>query len=133
MAFLAVLGGGMTSDHTDKLRRAFARLSALKENLPAGLVSESFVTEYHEALQHVENCGFDVTEFKIQPSHVNPRVTSFNYLSGRKTYSDTRYVDRNFLLTKLSAVLSFFQMTLDSQDDAPAPQSIGFRGNPSNK
>jgi hypothetical protein len=118
----------MENNPNDKLLRAYARLSSLKENLPQNLVPETFVTEYHEALKHVEDLGFDVDEFKVPAHLVEPTVTSFNYVSGEKHYSTTRYVDRDFLMTKLSAALSYFQLSIQSRETPSSTQTIGFKG-----
>ncbi len=118
----------MGNNPNDKLLRAYARLSSLKENLPKNeLVPETFVIEYHDAFRHVEDLGFDVDEFKIPVNLVKPKVTSFNAISGEKTYSTTSFVDRNFLLTKLTAALSYFTLSMQSRETPPSTQTIGFK------
>lgn len=118
----------MAGDPKDKLLRAYARLSSLKENLPNNLIPETLVAEYHAALNHLEELGFDIAEFKIPANLVTPTLTSFNYISGDRHYSDIRYVDRDFFMIKLSAAVSFFQLSMQSQESPTASRTIGFKG-----
>lgn len=65
----------MASDQSDKLARAYARLRALRENLPEyRYIDEVYVEQYHEALRHLEEIGFDVAEFRVRPEHLT-RIT----------------------------------------------------------
>jgi hypothetical protein len=108
--------------NVDILRRAYSRLLALKQNLPkSSSVEEKYVREYHAIIDSLEKEGFELTEFKISVSEVRNRVTSYNYLSGEKMYSDKRYVEKSFFASKLDALLGYFTLTID--DKKP---SIGF-------
>jgi len=97
------------SEHEDSLRRAFARLTALKENLAkGGDVREEFVQEFHEALGHLERLKFSVEEFKIPEDHIRPSITSRSNFTGEVTYSRKRYVDKTYFMIKLDSVLGYF-------------------------
>jgi len=98
----------------DRLQRAYARLVALRKTLGADTgfdpqFDEKYVREYHGALEHLEAVGFDVEEFKVPASEVDHRVTGGNYVSGKTRYSEEKFVDRGILLTKLDAVLTYFE------------------------
>jgi len=103
--------------------RAFARLSALRRNIEQianSLVEEPYVQEFHDILNRLESLGVDVSDFRIPPSRVNPRVTS-THMEGSKSYSEKRYVEKPFILTKLDAVLGYFEMITSEK-----PRKIGF-------
>lgn len=107
----------------DKLLRAYARLTALRDALPNGtFVSERFVTEYHQALDHLGVLGVDVAEFRLLDGDITPRIASSNYLTGETRYTRERFVARALLLAKLTAVLSYFGMQIGHQD-----RPMGFR------
>ena len=113
----------MSADHQDKMARAYARLVSLKANLPDDIrIREPFVVEYHDAIGHLEDLGFNLAEFKIPAAHVQPIETGGNYLTDETYYSTERYVERSYFLTKLSAVLSYFELSTKRTE-----ASIGFR------
>ena len=66
----------MADEAGDKIARAYARLMALKDNLPEDYkVPETYVVEYHGALKHLKELGFDLEEFKIPRDKVSPTIT----------------------------------------------------------
>jgi hypothetical protein len=89
------------ADDGDKLARAYARLVGLKESLPDwATIPERYVEEFHSALAHLADLGFDVAEFKIPPDDL-----------GRVNYSpDDLHVPRPLFLAKLTAVLTYFSI-----------------------
>lgn len=103
----------------DKLARAHARLTGLRRHCDAEGASENlagvamfmdrYVEEFHEALVHLANCGFDVEEFRIRPEHMMGR-----------------YVDRALFLAKLDSVLTYFEI-VTIPAERPKPQ-LGFHG-----
>jgi hypothetical protein len=108
------MGDTVADNQSDKLARAYARLRALKENMPQyRFVNVFFVQEYHEALKHLEGLGFDVAEFKVPDHH----ITRTTILSGR-----SHVVPRSLLLTKLDAVLAYFELVTQKP-----PVTIGFK------
>jgi hypothetical protein len=84
---------------------------------------QPFVDDIHAALDHLRDAGFDVEEFRI-PSSVMKRSMSGSYMGGsmsRVPVGDP-YVDRDFLLQRINAVIGYFQM-LGGKQDRP----MGFR------
>lgn len=105
-------------DPDDILRRAYARLVALRENLPeASSVSEDYVEEFHDALFDLECLDYDVVPFHVRPQCVRP--SKERILSG---LSAEKYVERAMLLTKISAVLVYFDLSQPTKE----PAEIGF-------
>lgn len=111
------------STESDKLARAYARLRALRDNLPTHYrVKEPYVREYHEALNHLEGLGFDVEEFRV-PKDMLARVPiPTNIMTGETKYGEDLKVERTFLLSKLDAVLAYFELVTRK-----VPTNIGFR------
>ena len=64
----------LMENHTDEVARAYAILTALKENVPKDrdYVDEDYVHEYHKALDHLGQLGFDVKEFEIPRQWMKP-------------------------------------------------------------
>jgi len=52
---------------------------------------------------------------------VQPQVTIVRFGRGEKSYSKEKYVDRAFMLTKLDAILSYFEIITSEK-----PRRIGF-------
>jgi len=115
----------MTEEETqDLIKRSYASLVSLKDNLPDRVhVKEDYVLEYHKNLDKLEECGFNVAEFRIPDTQLKRLVSSFNYRTGAKTYKDYRAVEKSFLLLKLNALLNYF--TLNQNDSGKT--KIGFR------
>ena len=115
----------------ETILRAYSRLVALKQNLPKNYdIHEKYVRDYHEIvdlLARETNSSLD--EFKVPESEIQHRVTSSwpSILSigqkAGKTYSKDRYCERALLLSKLDALLSYFQIKYLSQEKP----EIGFR------
>ncbi len=112
--------------HSDKVARAYARLVGLKDSLPeqAPVISERFVEEYHEALQHLSDLGIDIAEFRVRSEDLERLWEGGNSRTGENDYSKERYVPRALLLAKLTAVLTYFSL----QDSPSGPErQIGFK------
>ncbi len=111
--------------HGDKVARAYARLVGLKESLPEQIhVSERFLEEHHEALQHLSDLGIDVAEFRVRPEDLERIWEGGNSVTGENFYSKERYIQRALLLAKLTAVLTYFSL----QDSPGHPErQIGFK------
>lgn len=112
------------SKQDDVLRRAFARLAALKVNLPTGsLVREDFVDEYHHVLDQMEAQGLGILEFRIPSEKVHLKVSTGNFATGRTRVSEHKYMQRDLFLLKLDGLMGYFTLAYDP--DRPA---ISFTG-----
>ncbi len=113
----------MTTDNQDVLARAYATLVALRNNtekINYG-IQEKYVREYHAILERLEGIGHTLTEFRIPREEVGPRVTSVD-MSGGRTYTQENYVDKIYFLTKIDALLGYFDLISSER-----PRKIGFR------
>lgn len=113
----------MAKNNRDVLVRAYAILSALRKNIEQleYNVPEKYVHEFHNVLDKMKGIGIDVSEFRIPDSEIAPRVTSFNRLTGERRCSEEKYVDRPLLLTKLDAILTYFEIITSEK-----PRRIGY-------
>lgn len=109
----------------DKILRCYTRLEALKKNLPNDhKIHEKFIEDYHEILRIIsEEARIELDEFNIPNIEIKPKLTSSNYLTREKHYSKDNYCDKAIFLSKLDALLSYFQFKYLSQEK---PQ-IGFK------
>lgn len=100
------------NDVNDKIIRLYTRLNSLKQNLPQhSSIKEKYVREYHSAVQELESTTkLDLAEFKIANGEVKPLLASSNGITGEENYTGERFCDKSFLLTKLDALLSYFQI-----------------------
>ena len=117
----------MEENKQDKLKRARATLSSLRENIPQmpSPIPAKYVHEFHTGLDKLESIGIDVSEFRIPDSEGKPRTVASQYVAGRKMWSsEVIGVEKSFLLTKLDKILSY----LDSltSDKPEKPKRIGF-------
>lgn len=103
---------------------AYARLRSLRENLPNyHSVSEKYVDEYHDVLTTLAKLSaIDLDSFRVASSHVQRAVTSSNYRTGQKTYSESKHCERSFLMMKIDGVLNLFNMLTQKEVKRP----IGF-------
>lgn len=142
-------------NHTDEVARTYAILTALKEHVPKDLdyVDEDYVREYHKALDHLGQLGFDVKEFEIPRQWMKPitrlvpegdvHYNPATYGLGLRTGSATAHqvpegdgyrtvdtgrsqVERAKFMTKLDAVLMYFRLA--PADSPKGQQPIGFTG-----
>ena len=108
----------------DKLRRAFATLSSLRQNLPENYrLHEKYIIEYHKIIDDLRDQKIDLDEFRIPEREVKPILVQSNYLTEESEYSRERYVEKAYFLMKLDALLGYFTLTID--DKKPR---IGFKG-----
>ena len=116
----------MATNKQDTLARAYAMLSSLRKNIDqiTSGVTETYVREFHTVLDRLEDTGIDVSEFRIPDSLVKPRVrASWIGEGGRSetSYSEEKYVERTYILTKIDAILGYFQIITSEK-----PRRIGF-------
>ena len=108
-----------------ELAKLLARLTALKNNLPKHSVERKYADEFNSILTELGMIsGESLDEFKIPASEIQPRVMSFNMMSGNKTYSSTSYCDKEFLLMKVDGVLGYFTLLLQPTE---IKNQMGFR------
>ena len=106
----------------DELARAYATLSSLRKNIDKiGSIPEKYVCEFHAVLDRLEGLGIDIAEFRIPDSEIAPAVRSFNMITRETHYSEEKYVDRAFMLTKMDAILGYFEIVTSEK-----PRKIGF-------
>lgn len=105
-----------------QLALAWAKFEAMYKNLPAS-VTEDHVRDFHEILDLLQQAsGEDLASFRVSDSRVQPRLTSFNMISGRRTFSAIRYCDRAYLLTQMDGVRGYF----DNLEPPPKKAQVGF-------
>ncbi len=86
-------------------------------------ILETYVHEFHTALDRLGNIGIDVSEFRIPDSAVKPRITA-SWLEGEeshRSFSEEKYVDKPYFLTKVDAILAYFEIITSKK-----PKRIGF-------
>jgi hypothetical protein len=116
----------MTKDSQDTLARAYAMLSALRKNISQMKtydIEEKYVTEFHNVLDKLEGVGIETAEFRVPETLVKPKITA-SWLEGdvsQHEYSEEKYVERSFILTKIDAVLSYFEIITSEK-----PRKMGF-------
>jgi hypothetical protein len=115
----------------DKILRVYTRLKSLRNNLPQRYnIHEKYVQEYHEIVNLLsEETGSSLKEFKVPDEELERKVTSawpsIPYLkqkAGRR-YSEERRCERNMLVSKLDALLSYFEFKYLSEKRT----DIGFK------
>lgn len=114
----------MAKNNQDVLARAYATLKSLRTNIAEmtlTYVEETYVNEFHIVLTGLQGIGIDVSEFRIPSSVVKPRITS-THMGGGRSYSDEKYVDKAYILTKLDAILGYFEIITSEK-----PRGIGFK------
>jgi len=97
-----------------KFAMAYAQLDALRRNIPSFL-DESRVKDYHsivDALQ--DSSGDDLSNFRIQPQEMKPKVISVRRGSygggpGHVTYSDKKYCDQGVFARQVEALWLYVQ------------------------
>ncbi len=74
-------------------------------------------------LDQIEATGVDVKQFRTDPHHLKQHVTSWNRMTGHRSYSRDRYVQGAFFRSKLDAVLMYFSFEMKTEE----PQrEVGF-------
>jgi hypothetical protein len=111
---------GIMEGNKDTIIRALALLSALRKNVDQPSITEynsikdSYVEEYHDALHLLEDTGMNVSHFRIPDSELQP-------LPDYYAYSKVKYVRKSYFLSKLDAILMYFEL----QTSEPK-KTIGF-------
>jgi hypothetical protein len=105
----------------DRMRRAVARLHGLRPQVAEEArrslyVDERLIREYHGALDLLSAIGYDVTEFRVPDDEIQRQVSSSNYLTGAKTYTETRSATGTLALAKVDAALEYFRLSLKNAE-----------------
>lgn len=110
----------------NELLQNYTLLSSLKNNINKShhYTHEKYVEEYHQILDGMEKSGINLEKFKIPEKELKNMMSSFNYITGQKTYRNYKEIETSFFLTKLEALLNYFSLISQS----PKPQ-IGFNDN----
>lgn len=117
----------MVENKGDAFARAYVTLQSLRKNIEhIGGVEEKYVREFHAVLDRLEGIGIDVSEFRIPDSELKHRDTAASmYVGGERISpykpSEEKYVTRQFILTKLDAILGYFEIITSEK-----PKRIGF-------
>ena len=116
----------------DNIIRVYTRLLGLKNNLPKDCfgIKENYVNDYHQIVDILaRETEISLDEFMVPDQEMENKMTScwpdnefFGQKAGAK-YSKDRYCERELFLSKLDALLSYFQIKYLSGDK---PQEIGF-------
>ena len=90
-------------NQTNKLFAAYARLTALKSNLPNHAeVHEKYVQDFHSFVDWLRDLsGFDLESL---------RIPSSDYRAGESGISGDHYCERQVLTLKIDALLSWFHL-----------------------
>ena len=118
----------MVRNDQDTLARAHETLLALQKNIELMTdpnVQEIYVREFHGVLDRLEGIEIDVAEFRIPDSEVQPKIDRPITRTANRGdiihYSKEKYVERSFILTKLDAILDYFEIITSEK-----PRKIGF-------
>lgn len=103
-----------------EIKKSYANLSAIKKNCPDS-VGTKHVNFLNSEIERLIKIGFTCLEdFKIPESELRPRRISMSPIEDESNYSTEKYIDREFFLIKLDALLSFFEIS-------PPEIEIGFK------
>lgn len=110
--------------NNDQTLRAYALLSSLRENIPNERdIEEKWVVDYHNVINKLEDLyGIDLYDFKVPVDRLKQIIAWQNLTSGAKSYLEGLWCDREILMYKLDAVLSYFSGLSSGQES-----KIGFR------
>lgn len=98
----------------DIIIRAYALISSLRKNVDQPSITEynsiksSYVEEYHNALNLLEEIGINVSDFRIPDSELQPTVVVATSRGAK--YSKEKYVRKSYFLSKLDAILVYFDL-----------------------
>jgi site-specific recombinase XerC len=107
----------------DKLTRAYASLMPIKEVVaqvePVMGIQPHTIKDYNRALDHLTEIGFDVDEYRVR----DDEFREFECMAGT-LFERGMGVPRDLLLSRVSAVLNYFSLTLPAESSSPP--LIGF-------
>jgi hypothetical protein len=105
----------MNNDKNDKIVRLYSRLTSLKANLPtnSNFIKEIYVRDYHDIINNLSTeTSHALEEFKVPENEIRPIKTMHRHGDNETetSYSENKYCERALLMSKLDAVLAYFQM-----------------------
>ena len=114
----------MEKESQDELLRVYATLLSLRKNIEQMDldIHEKYVKEYHDLLNRLDSIGEDISEFRIPDIELWEREGLSNYKTGGITLYKSKGVDKPYLMTKLDAILNYFEIITSEK-----PKKIGFR------
>ncbi len=111
------------NEQQDSLKRAYARMMALRKNIPADSeISREWVDDYHLALAELDRLGIKVDGFRITDDRLHQIPLIEDYSTGETQYSTHLFVCREVFLAKLDGVLGYFELVYDDH----SPRIDGF-------
>ncbi len=106
----------------NEIAKCLARLTGLKSNIPTGWVLAKYAIEFNSIVENLEKITEeDLSEFKIPPNEVKPRVSVASSFGNQ--YTSESYCDRDFIKMKLDSILSYFTILLQPTE---IKNKIGF-------
>lgn len=112
------------TDKVDPLRRAFARLQAIRSAVQGQdrpRINEEFAAEYTIALNELTEAGFNVQSVRIPDEHLSIYSYQSNYVTKDRHYDKVRSVERAYFLMKIDTALGYFTFSAEER-----PIQIGF-------
>ena len=114
------------ADHQDNLKRAYASLTSLRNNLPTEYPNSTIDLDtaeiYEKQLDALSTIGIDIEEFRIPHSMLTTEMTSINYLTNEQAATGNINLKLSYLKTKLDSLLTYFELNTSSADKP----TIGF-------
>ena len=105
----------MPSASQSTLIQVFRILKSLRKIISTPQqIEETYVREFHNALNMLESLGQNVKDFYIPDSEMKPRLIAIKS-SGQRSYSHEKYVSSELLLSKLDDLL--FSFNIDYADE----------------
>jgi len=94
-----------------ELKKAYANLIAIKDNLPQRHELEvKFANLVNSEVDRLSRLGLEVEDFKIPANEIKSTFIGGNLVTGETHYSKEKYVEKEILLIKLDAILTYFSI-----------------------
>jgi hypothetical protein len=95
------------------IKQAYARLLALKDNLPQGLQADgTYVDEFHCVLDVLQReSEQDLSAFRVPVSEMTKQNSGGDYISGKAYYTGRKECPRALLMMRIDGVLGFFAVS----------------------
>ena len=118
----------MVRKSQDEIIRAYAMLQSLRKNIDQmpdySVIEDTFVHEFHITLDRLADTGIDVSEFRIPDTLMKRKITTGHIGAdrvGHFGYSEEKYVKKSIIMTKLDAILGYFEILTSEK-----PRKTGF-------
>lgn len=104
----------MNNNNRDRrLRAVYAQVKALADDLPPIAVDRD-AESYNLLVDELIELGYDAAAFKVDAADISLPVSSYNSVTGRKTYRETPEVHYHVLDRKVKSLLTFMHLTQDA-------------------